>query len=133
MCVTKSEIDHLEALYAGRKPFQGELHDHANTGGTSYGQRTLSHWIGALEGLKMDFAAILDHRQIRHMYQPEWEDGLFIPGTEPGTAISDSTAADSHLHYNILIHIFRLAVGSQTVQIFAESVAEHGMIANILI
>lgn len=93
---------HLEALYEGRKAYQGELHDHAKTGGTSDGQRTLAHWRGALEALHMDFAAILDHRQVRHMYLPEWEDGLFICGTEPGTRISDSTAANPALHYNML-------------------------------
>ena len=53
MHVTKNEIDHLQSLYANRRPFHGELHDHANTGGTSDGERTLSHWIGALEALKM--------------------------------------------------------------------------------
>lgn len=102
MGILKAEIDHLEALYAGRKPFHGELHDHANTGGTSDGQRTLSHWIGALEALKMDFAAILDHKQVRHMYEPEWEDGLFLCGTEPSAHITDSTAELGQVHYNML-------------------------------
>ena len=37
------------------------------------------------------------------MYQPAWRDGLFIPGTEPGTAITDSTAEVPKLHYNILL------------------------------
>jgi hypothetical protein len=102
MGISKAEIDHLEALYADRRPFHGELHDHANTGGTSDGQRTLSHWIGALEALKMDFAAILDHKQVRHMYEPEWEDGLFLCGTEPSAHITDSGAAFNHVHYNML-------------------------------
>ncbi len=102
MIATEEDIRHLESLYEGRVPFHGELHDHADTGGTSDGQRPLSHWIGALEALKMDFAAILDHKQVRHMYLPEWEDGLFLCGTEPGTNIVDSLATYQETHYNML-------------------------------
>lgn len=102
MDISKNEIDHLEALYSGRRVFHGELHDHANTGGTSDGKRTLSHWIGAIEALKMDFAAILDHKQVRHMYEPEWEDGLFLCGTEPSAYISDCKAEHNEVHYNML-------------------------------
>lgn len=102
MHATQEEILHLNELYADRIPFHGELHDHAATGGTSDGKRPLSHWIGALEALNMDFAAILDHKQVRHMYQPEWEDGLFLCGTEPGTDIIDSQATFKETHYNML-------------------------------
>lgn len=93
----------LLALYQSCRVYHGELHDHSNSGGTSDGHCTLAEWRKQMAELKMDFAAILDHRQIRHMYQPEWEDGLFIPGTEPGTAISDSDAFNAHMHYNILL------------------------------
>ena len=50
----------------------------------------------------IDFAAILDHRQVRHMYQPVWQDGLFIPGTEPAAVIDDWKAQVNQLHYNML-------------------------------
>lgn len=100
---TTNDVLHLIQLYGDRIPLQGEMHDHGATGGTSDGKRPLSHWVGALEALDMDFAAILDHRQVRHMYLPEWEDGLFIPGTEPGTRISDAVARNGHMHYNILL------------------------------
>lgn len=102
MTATQKDILHLDSLYAGRKVFHGELHDHADTGGTSDGLRPLSHWKGALEGLKMDFAAILDHKQVRHMYLPEWEDGLFLCGTEPEACITDSQATVKETHYNML-------------------------------
>lgn len=102
MTASNEEILHLNDLYANRVAFHGELHDHANTGGTSDGERPLSHWTGALEALKMDFAAILDHKQVRHMYLPEWEDGLFLCGTEPGTDIVDSQATFQETHYNML-------------------------------
>ncbi len=94
---------HLLSLYDRCRVYHGELHDHSASGGTSDGKCPLADWREQMKEMKMDFAAILDHRQIRHMYQPEWEDGLFIPGSEPGTAISDSGAADPHMHYNILL------------------------------
>ena len=99
----ESDIRRLDGLYAGRRVFHGELHDHSDSGGTSDGKCPLAEWPGKMKALGMDFAAILDHRQVRHMYQPQWEDGLFIPGTEPGTTITDSKAEVKSVHYNILL------------------------------
>ncbi len=93
----------LEKLYEGRKAYHGELHDHSASGGTSDGHCPLAEWPKKLRDLKMDFAAILDHRQIRHMYLPEWTDDIFIPGTEPGTVITDSKAEKKGMHYNIIL------------------------------
>lgn len=100
--VKKEERKTLEKLYAGRKVLHGELHDHADTGGTSDGKYNLSQWIDGLKELKMDFATILDHRQVRHMYLPEWEEYFFIGGTEPGTIIEDSKAEKKNVHYNMI-------------------------------
>ena len=36
---------------------------------------------------KLDFAAILDHKQVRHMYLPEWDNSIFIGGTEAGATM----------------------------------------------
>ena len=99
---SENERQLLEAAYRGRKVFHGELHDHSNSGGTSDGKCTLDVWKKEMAELKMDFAAILDHRQVRHMYLPEWDDTLFISGTEPGTVITDSHASQKELHYNML-------------------------------
>jgi len=101
--ITTQEREALERLYRGRRVFHGELHDHSDSGGTSDGKCPLEQWPEKLRALDMDFAAILDHRQVRHMYQPAWEDGLFIPGTEPGTRITDSRAENKSMHYNILL------------------------------
>ena len=101
--LNSNEKTHLLDLYQNRRAYHGELHDHSASGGTSDGKCPLSEWRTQLSELKMDFATILDHRQIRHLYQPEWEDGLFIPGTEPGTRISDSNAGNPAMHYNILL------------------------------
>lgn len=92
----------LEAAYKGRKVFQGELHDHSASGGTSDGKCPLDVWKKEMAEQKMDFAAILDHRQVRHMYLPEWDNSLFICGSEPGTSITDSHASQKYLHYNML-------------------------------
>ena len=97
-----TDIAHIDALYEGRNIYFGDMHNHSASGGTSDGKRPLSHWKGALEALEMDFAAILDHRQVRHMYLPEWEDGLFVCGTEPGTRILDNNAVSdgkNEVHY----------------------------------
>ena len=102
MYATDKEISHLAALYEGRQVFYGELHDHAASGGTADGKRILDHWKGAMEALGLDFAAILDHKQVRHMYLPEWEDGTFVGGTEPGTAITDIECELNSMHYNMI-------------------------------
>ena len=102
MKATIEDIKRIEYCYGSRRAFHGELHDHSASGGTSDGMRTLEHWRGAMEALKMDFAAILDHKQVRHMYIPQWKDGLFIGGTEPGTKISDADAEYNAVHYNMI-------------------------------
>ena len=102
MLATEKDNAHLAALYEGRRAFYGELHDHAATGGTADGKRNLDHWKGAMEALGMDFAAILDHKQVRHMYLPEWVDGTFIGGTEPGTVITDIECEKNAVHYNMI-------------------------------
>ena len=99
---TENEIRKLESLYEGTRAWHGELHDHAATGGTSDGKCTLAEWTRELKEKKMDFAAILDHRQVRHMYLSEWKDGLFIGGTEPGTAIIDIECEKNNAHYNMI-------------------------------
>lgn len=101
--ISAEDKRYLESFYQGCSVYHGELHDHSNSGGTSDGKLPFEEWPGKLAALKMDFAAILDHRQVRHMYLPEWEDGLFIAGTEPGTHISDSNAEVNGMHYNILL------------------------------
>jgi hypothetical protein len=101
--VTEKDIETLNNLYNDRVVYHGEMRDHAKTGGTSDGKHTLEQWKGAMDALKVDFAAILDHRQVRHMYLPEFEDGLFICGTEPAALITDSNAKDKWIHYNLIV------------------------------
>lgn len=99
----EQDLELLNSIYGERQVYQGELHDHANTGGTSDGKRTLEHWKGALEALEMDFATILDHKQVRHMYLPEWDNSIFIGGTEPATRIPDAVCGEKiSTHYNMI-------------------------------
>ena len=90
----------LNALYAGLQPYYGELHDHAATGGTSDGAQPLSLWKTELEKLNMDFATIVDHRQSLHMYLEDWDNSIFIGGSEAAGRIKDRTGV--FLHYNMI-------------------------------
>ena len=102
MIANSNEIEHLKMKYKDRKAYYGDLHNHSNSGGSSDGEYTLAEWREAMNMLGMDFAAILDHRQVRHMYLPDWEDGIFIAGTEPGTTLADGKAEVLDMHYNML-------------------------------
>lgn len=102
MKATQQDISQLDWLYAGRQPYYGELHDHSNSGPKGDGHNSLSEWKGGLAALSMDFATIVDHRQVQHMYLPEWDSSIFIGGTEPGTRIKDSKAQENQMHYNVL-------------------------------
>lgn len=99
----EKDLELLQKIYGERTLYQGELHDHAKTGGTSDGARTLEHWKGAMEAQEMDFATILDHRQVRHMYLPEWDNSIFIGGTEGGGHIKSEDGEDLGVtHYNMV-------------------------------
>ncbi len=93
------DIAKIDALYAGKKPFYGELHDHSSCGD---GKNTLQEWKAGMEALQMDFATIVDHHQVAHMYHQDFVDGMFLGGTEPGTTITDMEAARPRLHYNMI-------------------------------
>lgn len=99
---TDAQIAGLENLYAGRVAYHGELHDHADTGGTSDGKATLQQWKENLMAKDMDFATFADHKQVLHMRLEDWDNTMFIGGTEAATNIIDSKAYQNNLHYNML-------------------------------
>ncbi len=92
----------LEEKYRGRKAYHGELHDHSATGGTSDGRYNLAEWRGFLAELEMDFAALLDHRQVRHMYLPEWDDTIFIGGSEASATMRWLDLPKRSIHFNMV-------------------------------
>ena len=88
---TDADVAALDALYAGRNPFHGDMHDHSSVGD---GNEDLTTWKKNLAALNLDFQAILDHRKVKHMYLPEWDDTVFIGGSE---------AAAGPMHYNMIV------------------------------
>ena len=106
---TAADVSILNALYAGRTLYQGELHDHADTSvgnnnGTSDGYTEVTEWYTQMAALGMDFAASLDHQQTGHIHSAEWDKSKLVYGSEAGTTIpnvSDSSTSNKH-HYNML-------------------------------
>ena len=96
------DVYHLEALYADRVAYHGEFHDHADTGGTSDGKVQLSKVKEAMSLRGIDFTTILDHHQILHMELEEWDNSMFIGGSEFGTIISGTNATGKSKHVNMI-------------------------------
>ncbi len=92
----------LDALYAGRHPYHGDFHTHTNSGGTSDGSTPLAEFIKQFKELDLDFAAIVDHKQMRHFFLPEWDEKYCICGTEPGLTLRDRPGIDGKLHYTMI-------------------------------
>lgn len=105
------DIDALLAAYADRVVKFGELHNHTNSGPTADGWQSLATWADEMQKLGLSFAAIVDHKQVAHMYHKDWRrqatqdcDVVFIGGSEPGTSILDSKAEQKGMHYNMLVN-----------------------------
>ena len=99
---TDADTAQLDAMYAGRVAFHGELHDHSDSGGTSDGKQPLDTWAAVMPSVGMDYAAILDHRQVLHMYLPVWDETLFIGGSEAATTVTDRPEGSNRFHYNMV-------------------------------
>ena len=107
---TEFDIAQLEQLYEGRIPLHGELHDHSGSGDpekdpwkTADGKVPIAVWPHNLKNLKLDFAALVDHRQSRHMRNPVWDNAIFIGATETGHRRWLNNRKHA-MHYNILMH-----------------------------
>lgn len=92
---TEGDFSCLDSLYAGRQCFYGDFHCHSNSGGTSDGKTPLAEYVPRMKELGMDFAAIVDHRQMRHFFLPEWDEQYLICGTEPSMMLNDPTRPQS--------------------------------------
>lgn len=99
---TADDIAALDADYTGMSVAYGEMHDHTASGGKSDGKQTLTTWVEEMNKIGMDFATIVDHRQSRHMYLPEWDKDRFIGGTEPAATITEMKAETNTPHYNMI-------------------------------
>jgi len=99
---TDADIAKLDGLYAGRELYFGEMHSHADTGGNSDGKHTLDQWKAMMDRENLDFATIVDHDQLLHMTLDEWDNSMFIGGSEIGGTVKDSPSAKKKLHFNML-------------------------------
>jgi len=93
----------LDAIYEGKQLFFGDFHCHSDSGGSSDGKTPLAEYVPSMKKLKMDFAAVVDHRQMRHFFLPEWDEDYLICGTEPGVVLDapDRPALARHMHYTM--------------------------------
>ncbi|MBE6629525.1 MAG: hypothetical protein E7624_01585 [Ruminococcaceae bacterium] len=110
----KADFSAMDAYYEGCTPYYGDLHTHSNSGGTSDGHTPIEDWVGKMDELGLDFAVMVDHRQMRGYFLPAWNEERFVYGTEPGTHITDlydPNASMSTLHYNMVFpHKYALAM-----------------------
>lgn len=100
---TEEDIALLEGLYKDRKAYFGDMHNHSESYGRSDGHIELKEWPSeVLEPKLMDFAVLVDHKQSEHMRLPEWDDTLFVGGSEAGTQIEDPSLEQGNMHYNMI-------------------------------
>ena len=100
---SQADVAALDKAYEGRTAYHGEFHDHAKTGGTSDGHQNLTIWKSVMDGLEMDFATIVDHKQALHMELDEWDDSVFIGGSEPMAMPTGLIAATyNKMHFNMV-------------------------------
>ena len=101
----------LDAGYAGLSAKYGEMHNHTSAGLTADGRNSLAEWKDRMKQLGMHFAAIVDHKQVAHMYHKDWQtepteeyDVVFVGGSEPGTGVQElsENATQDNMHYNML-------------------------------
>ena len=109
-----ADFSTLDSYYEGCKAYYGDLHVHSNSGGTSDGRTLLSDWVPEMDKIGLDFAIIVDHRQMRGYFLPEWDEERMIMGTEPGGGITDPLGANcvvAGFHYNMIFpHKYGLAM-----------------------
>ena len=110
--VSKADFSDMDAYYADCKPYYGDQHVHSACGGTSDGKFPLKDWTHRMDELGLDFAIVVDHRQMRGYFLPEWDETRFLYGTEPGTNFSDlDHLPNNSLHYNMVFpHKYGLAM-----------------------
>ena len=110
----KADYSAMDAYYEGCNPYYGDLHTHSNSGGTSDGHTPIENWVGKMDEIGLDFAVMVDHRQMRGYFLPAWNEERFVYGTEPGTTITnlnDPNANMATMHYNMVFpHKYALAM-----------------------
>ena len=100
----QGDFEALEQLYTGKQVYYGDFHCHSNSGGTSDGKTPIEQYAEDMRKLEMDFAAIVDHGQMRHFFLPCWDERYMICGTEPGLTLNEpKRPMDARkLHYTMI-------------------------------
>ena len=100
----QASFEKLERLYGGRQVYYGDFHCHSNSGGTSDGKTPIEQYLEDMCKLQMDFAAIVDHGQMRHFFLPCWDEQYMICGTEPGLTLKEPERDPDarKLHYTMI-------------------------------
>lgn len=108
---TEEDIAALESLYKGRDAYHGNLHDHSDSGDpekdpwkTADGKYRIELWPNFLLEKKLDFVALVDHRQSNHMRLDCWDEAMFMGATETGHRRPDSNDEIDAIHYSILMN-----------------------------
>ena len=101
----RADFTALDVRYEGKKAYYGDQHTHTDCGGTSDGEFPMSKTVAKMDELGLDFMFVVDHRQMRGFFLPEWDTDRFVYGTEPGGKITDLKAVRGNacgFHYNML-------------------------------
>lgn len=108
----KADYTAIDEYYKGCKAYYGDLHTHSSCGGTSDGSFPLKDWTKAMDELDMDFTIMVDHKQMRGYFLPEWDETRFLYGTEPGAKFTDlAHLPNNTFHYNMIFpHKYGLAM-----------------------
>ena len=116
---TSDDQAKIAALYNSRVLYQGDMHSHAKTLGANAvlgglftgddGNVTLAEWATQMQGLNMDFAASMDHKQITHIDDSAnytWDESKFVYGSEGKVQITDvgnnSNEKSGYLHFTMI-------------------------------
>ena len=108
-----ADFSDLAACYEGCNVYRGDQHVHTSCGGRSDGKFPMADWVARMDELGVDFVAVVDHRQMRGFFLPEWNEERFIMGSEPGTSLLEPHGCthSSGFHYNMLVpHPYGLAM-----------------------
>lgn len=115
LAMGSADFSAMDARYEGKRAYYGDQHTHTKCGGTSDGAFPMEKWVERMDELQLDFAIIVDHRQMRGFFLPEWDTDRFVYGTEPGGSITDAKSVHfgnyGSFHYNMLFpHEYGLAM-----------------------
>lgn len=84
---TENDIAHLEGLYAGRQVVHGDTHCHTKSSQWSDGWHTLETFKKHMKENQIDFVTVVDHGQVIHMRHEDWDESIFVGGSEVGWEI----------------------------------------------